>query len=444
LTHLVQPTRILIVGGGGREHALAWKLAAEPGVNDVFVTMARTAVLALPHVGGAAANPTSPEAVVRAAHAHAVELAVIGPEAPLAAGVTDALADAGIAVFGPTAAAARIESSKGFCREVAEAAGVPMARGRSFAETDPSAGLAFAMGLSHDGTVVVKSDGLAAGKGVTVCGSVDEAAQAISGQRGAFVVEERLTGPEASVIAICDGEHAVALPVSRDHKRLGDGDTGPNTGGMGAYSPLPDLPDVDAAEIVERFHRPVLAELARRGTPFRGALYAGLMLTADGPRLLEFNARFGDPETQVILPRVATPLAPLLLAAARGKLDDIEAIPALPGATVGIVLAAAGYPGDVEPGARITALDAAGNLPGAPDVLVFHSGAFHETGSIFLANGGRVLTVVGRGPDLAAARAAAEAAAERIAWPGAQRRHDIAADLPAARSGPSTVVGAAR
>ncbi len=194
---------------------------------------------------------------------------------------------------------------------------------------------------------------------------------------------------------------------------------------MGAYSPLPDLSDGATAAIIERFHVPVLAELARRGTPFRGALYAGLMLTADGPRLLEFNARFGDPEAQVILPRVATPLAPLLLAAARGALGSASAIPVFPGAAVGIVLASAGYPGEVEPGARITALDTAGQLPDAPGVLVFHSGTFHERGPIFLANGGRVLTVVGRGPDLEAARAVAENAADRIAWPGHQRRHDI-------------------
>jgi phosphoribosylamine--glycine ligase len=206
---------------------------------------------------------------------------------------------------------------------------------------------------------------------------------------------------------------------------------------MGALSPVPDLPDAVAADIVERFHRPVLAELARRGTPFRGALYAGLMLTEDGPRLLEFNARFGDPETQVILPRLATPLGPLLLAAARGRLEAGTDIPLLPGAVVGIVLASAGYPGEVDAGARITALDEEGRLADAPDVLVFHSGSVHERGSTFVANGGRVLTVVGRGADLASARATSEAATERIAWPGAQRRHDIGADLELA-------VGAAR
>jgi len=420
-----QPTRILVVGRGGREHALAWKLASEPGVNDVYVTMAATAMLAIPHVHGAAASPTSPEAVVRFARHVAAELVVVGPEAPLAAGVADALIAAGVPVFGPTADAARIETSKGFCREIAAAAGVPMAEGRAFDAGERAPAAAYAAELADRG-VVVKEDGLAGGKGVTVCGTAEEAIAAISRIDGPLVVEERLAGREASVIAICDGGGAIPLPPARDHKRLADGDRGPNTGGMGAYSPLPDLSDEAVEDIVERFHRPVLAELARRGTPFRGALYAGLMLTSDGPRLLELNARFGDPETQVILPRLATPLAPLLAAAARGTLDEAALVPVLPGATVGIVLASAGYPGEIGPGARITALDVSGQLPEAPDVLVFHSGAFHEVGSTFLANGGRVLTVVGQGPDLRAARSIAEAAADRIAWPGSQRRHDIA------------------
>jgi phosphoribosylamine--glycine ligase len=430
--HLVQPTRILIVGGGGREHALAWKLAAEPGVNEVVVAPGSDAIAREPRIVRAAGvDPLDPTAVVALARERAVELVVIGPEAPLAAGVADALIDARIPVFGPSAAAARIESSKTFCRDVAMAAGVPTATGRAFAE-DRAAATTYAADLAAGGGVVVKKDGLAAGKGVTVCSTVGEAEAAIAATDGPLVIEELLRGREASVIAICDGRTAIALPAARDHKRLADGDRGPNTGGMGAYSPVPDLPDSIAADIVDRFHRPVLAELARRGTPFRGALYAGLMLTDDGPRLLEFNARFGDPETQVILPRVATPLAPLLLAAARGTLDPAATIPVLPGATVGIVLASAGYPGEVEPGARITALDADGRLPDAPDVLVFHSGSFHEQGSTFIPTGGRVLAVVGRGRDLAAARAAAETAADRIAWPGSQRRHDIGLDLPIA------------
>ena len=423
MSHLVQPTRILIVGGGGREHALAWKLAAEPGVNEVLVVPGSDAIAHEPRVRvDPAVDPLDGAAVVAAARRFAAELVVIGPEAPLAAGVADALEAAGFAVFGPTAAAARIESSKAWCREIAEAAGVPMARGRAFAETDPSAGLAYAMGLDPDGRVVVKADGLAAGKGVLVCDRLDEAAEAISGQPGAFVVEERLTGPEASVIAICDGRRAVALPVARDHKRLLDGDAGPNTGGMGAYSPLADLPDADAEAILDAFHRPVLAELARRGSPFRGALYAGLMLTADGPRLLEFNARFGDPETQAILPRLASPMGPMLLAAAHGALPADRALPTLPGATVGVVIASDGYPGAPRTGDPIAGIDGAE----AAGALVFHA-ASRQGDAGWTTTGGRVLTVVGRGRDLDDAAAVAYDAAGRITWPGAQRRHDIAA-----------------
>ena len=426
MSQLVQLTRILVVGGGAREHALAWKLAAEPGVNEVLVVPGSDAIGQEPRVRvDPAVDPLDPAAVVLAARRFAAELVVVGPEAPLAAGVADALVDAGFAVFGPTAAAARIESSKAFCRELAEAAGIPMARGRSFPETDPSAGLAYAMGLSHVGSVVVKTDGLAAGKGVTVCGSLDEAAQAISGQRGAFVVEERLVGPEASVIAICDGRRAIALPISRDHKRLRDGDAGPNTGGMGAYSPLADLPDDRAEALLDAFHRPVLAELARRGAPFRGALYAGLMLTDDGPRLLEFNARFGDPETQAILPRLASPFGPVLLAAARGALPSGLAMPTVPGAAVAIVLATAGYPATPVSGDRIDGLDAASRA----GALVFHA-ATQRADDAWQTAGGRVLTVVGRGNDVAAARETAERAADRISWPGMQRRHDIGVATP--------------
>ena len=327
MSHLVQPTRILIVGGGGREHALAWKLAAEPGVNEVIVAPGSDAIAQEARVRVERdVDPLDPAAVVAVARTRSVELVVIGPEAPLAAGVADALIAAGIPVFGPTAAAARIETSKAFCREIAAAAGIPMADGRSFAVDEKDAANAFAEGLG-DGGVVVKADGLAAGKGVTVCDSPAEAAAAIAALEGPFLVEERLTGPEASLIAICDGRTAVALPLARDHKRLRDRDAGPNTGGMGAFSPLPDLPDSAAEDLLDRFHRPVLQELARRGTPFRGALYAGLMLTADGPRLLEFNARFGDPETQVLVPRLAAPLGPVLLAAARGLLAGVAPVP---------------------------------------------------------------------------------------------------------------------
>lgn len=432
MSHPVMPTRILIVGSGGREHALAWKLGAEPGVNQVIVMPGRHAISAESRVRGLGGNMNNPQTVVDTARLFAVELVVIGPEAPLATGVADALTAAGFHVFGPTAAAARIETSKSFCREVAASVGLPMAEGRTFEDRDRDAGRVYAARLAERGGVVIKADGLAAGKGVTVCDTADEAAEAITTMQGRFVVEERLSGREASVIAICDGRDAIALPISRDHKRLSDGETGPNTGGMGAYSPLPDLPDEAADEILDSFHRPVLAELARRGSPFRGALYAGLMLTDAGPRLLEFNARLGDPETQVILPRLAIPFGPLLLSAARGSLRDARSLlaspshlPSVPDAVVGIVLAAAGYPIDPQPGARITALDDDGQLPDAPGVHVFHSGTFHETPGVFLATGGRVVTVVGRGRDLASARAVAEGAADRIGWPGHQRRHDI-------------------
>ncbi len=424
MSRFVQPTRILIVGSGGREHALAWKLAAEPGVNEVLVAPGSDGIATEPRVRCEPVDPLDGPAVVDAARRFAAELVVIGPEAPLAAGVADALNRAGFAVFGPSAAAATIESSKAFCREVAEAAGVPMARGRAFAETDPSSALSYALGLSRAGHVVVKADGLAAGKGVTVCGGLDEATEAIAAHRGSIVVEERLSGAEASVMAICDGREAVALPISRDHKRLLDGDRGPNTGGMGAYCPLPDLGDDAADALLDRFHRPVLAELARRGTPFVGVLYAGLMLTDDGPRLLEFNARFGDPETQAILPRLAGPLGPLLLAAARGRLDGARRPDTLPGATCAVVLASAGYPGTAEVGDRIDGLTMMPTTAN-PDALVFHAATRRGPDGEWLAAGGRVLTVVGRGPDPAGARAAAEAAADRIGWHGHQRRRDI-------------------
>ncbi len=439
---LVMPTRILIVGSGGREHALAWKLSAEPGVNEVVVAPGSEAIAALARVRRIAdIDPLDGAAVVAVARAVAAELVVIGPEAPLAAGVADALTEAGIAVFGPSAAAARIEASKAFCHEIAAAAGVPMARAGAFREARPAA--AFARELDAAGRgIVVKADGLAGGKGVTVADSLDEALAAIeiAVRAGPVVVEERLSGREASVIALCDGRVALPMPIARDHKRLADGDRGPNTGGMGAYSPLPDLPDEAADDIVARFHEPILAELARRGSPFRGALYAGLMLTSDGPVLLECNARFGDPETQVIVARLAVPLGPLLLAAARGRLPDTAPSPSpdgrriatLPGAAVGIVLAAAGYPDAPRPDDRITGLDRAADA----GALVFHAGTtVDETGG-YRTSGGRVLTVVGRGPDLAAARDQAGSAARAIDFDGRQRRHDIGADV--------LVAGAAR
>ena len=431
---LVQPTRILIVGGGGREHALAWKLAAEPGVNEVLVAPGSDAIATEPRVRRAAdVDPLDGPALVALARERAVELAVIGPEAPLAAGVGDALEAGGIPTFGPSAAAARIESSKSFCHDVAAAAGVAMARAASFDDPRTAAEHARREAAAGDG-IVVKADGLAAGKGVVVASSGDEAAEAVAALAaagvGRFVIEERLAGPEASVIAICDGRRAVALPAARDHKRLLDGDAGPNTGGMGAYAPLPDLDEAAIEAILEAIHRPILAELAGRGTPFRGFLYAGLMLTSAGPRLLECNARLGDPEAQVILPQLAMPLGPWLLDAARGSLVVApgERLPAMPGSSVGIVLAADGYPATPRRGDRIAGIEAAADR----GALVFHAATRRAADGTWLTDGGRVLTVVGRGTDLVAARDAAEQAASAIAWPGMQRRHDIGAALTAA------------
>jgi len=432
------PTRVLVVGSGGREHALAWKLAGEPGVNEVVVAPGSDAIAAEPRVRCVQVDPLDGPALVACTRRDAIELAVIGPEAPLAAGVADSLVAAGVPTFGPTAAAARIESSKAFCREVAEAAGVRMARGRSFDDLD--AARAFAAELAPSGGIVIKADGLAAGKGVTVCAHRDEAEAALNdlfrdeGAGTRVVVEERLDGREASLIALSDGHDVLALAPARDHKRLGDGDRGPNTGGMGAYSPLPDLPADMAARLLETIHRPILAELARRGTPFVGALYAGLMLTADGPILLECNARFGDPETQVLLPRLGTALGPLLLAAAQGDLRRASRtarlhdgmLPVADGAAVGVVLAAASYPGTPRRGDAIDGLDAAA----ATGALVFHAGTTRDAAGAWRTNGGRVLTIVGRGTDLAAARAVAERAADTVAWSGMQRRGDIAAVLP--------------
>jgi phosphoribosylamine--glycine ligase len=434
---LPTPARILVLGGGGREHALAWKLAGEAGVEAVVVAPGSAGIAAEPGVRCILVDAMEPAAVVALARAEAIDLVVVGPEAPLGAGVADALEAAGIAVFGPVQAAARMETSKAFCHEVAEAAGVRMARARAFGGGEAAAAAAFVAELAAEGSLaVLKADGLAAGKGVIVTDSAEQALELVPSflvgratGEPALVIEERLSGPEASVIAICDGSRAVALPAARDHKRLCDGDLGPNTGGMGAYSPLPDLDAAAVAGILETVHRPILAELARRGTPFRGFLYAGLMLTAGGPVLLETNVRLGDPEAQAILPRRTTALAPVLAAAAAGALpaDLGPLLPARDEAAVTIVLAATGYPGTYRRGDPIDGIEAAS----AGGALVFHAGtvARNRPEGGFGTNGGRVLAVTALGPDVPAARAAAERAADAVAWDGMHRRHDIAAVL---------------
>jgi phosphoribosylamine--glycine ligase len=456
------PARVLVLGGGGREHALVWSLAREAGVAAVIVATGSDAIAAEHKVRCVpGVSPLDPAAVVDLATVEAVDLVVVGPEAPLAAGVADALVDAGVPVFGPTRAAARIEWSKAFCRDVAAAAGVRMAGGRDFTALEPA--LAFARelaGAPGSRGVVVKADGLAAGKGVTVCDDYAGAETALRalfanlptaapvGQAGqaappeaepaqpVVVLEERLFGAEASLIALCDGHAALALPPARDHKRLLDDDQGPNTGGMGAYSPVPDLPESLCATLVDVIHLPLLAELARRGAPFRGALYAGLILTPEGPVLLECNARFGDPEAQALLPRLAVPLGPLLLGAALGDLAAAAAglglagrvLPTTGDAAVAIVLAAANYPDTPRKGDTISGLDDA-TRAGAE---LFHAGTVRGADGLYRTNGGRVLSVVGLGATIPAARQHAESAAALIGWQGMQRRHDIAAKLPPA------------
>ncbi len=426
------PRTVLVIGSGAREHALGWRLRRDPGVERVLEAPGNAGHADVAEICPEVAAADHPAIVALARREH-VDLVVVGPEAPLVGGLADRLVAAGIPTFGPSAAAAALEGSKALCRRIAARARVPMAPGAVFDAVAPALAYAAALG----GPVVVKADGLAAGKGVTVCRTLAEAEMALQdalerrvfGEAGRRVIVERaLVGREASVIAICDTTTALALPAARDHKRIGDGDRGPNTGGMGAYSPLPDLDDVTVAQIVSEFHIPTLAALAARGRPFRGALYAGLMLTAEGPRLLEYNVRFGDPEAQAILPRVTAPLAPLLLAAATDRLSAAAAalgigdtlLPASPDAAVAVVLAAAGYPGKPVTGDPIAGIDAAR----ARGALVFEAGTARRDGSVVTA-GGRVLTVVGQGTDLAAAATAAYAAAELVQFRGRQLRRDI-------------------
>ena len=437
---LARPARILVLGGGGREHALAWTLSREAGVAEVVAAPGSAGIAREPGVRCVPVELLDPAAVVALARAEVVDLVVVGPEAPLGAGVADALESAGLAVFGPVRAAARMETSKAFCHEVADAAGIRMARARAFGGGEEAAAAAFVRELAAGGALaVLKADGLAAGKGVIVTESEAQALDLVpsflAGRPAgepALVIEERLSGPEASVIAICDGTRAVALPAARDHKRLCDGDLGPNTGGMGAYSPLPDLSDDDVELILATVHGPMLAELASRGTPFRGFLYAGLMLTESGPVLLETNVRLGDPEAQAILPRLDADLAPVLAAAAAGALPSGLGphLGTRPEAAVTIVLAARGYPNTPRRGDAIDGLDAAA----ATGALVFHAGtvARQRPDGGFGTNGGRVLAVTALGPDIPAARAAAERAADAVTWDGMHRRHDIALALPEA------------
>ncbi|MBD0290451.1 MAG: phosphoribosylamine--glycine ligase [Thermoleophilia bacterium] len=397
---------VLVVGSGGREHALVWKLATSTGVRSLHAAPGNPGLAPLATCHPVSA--TDPEGLLALCREHAIELVVVGPEAPLVAGAGDVLRAAGVAVFGPSRAAARIEASKAFGKDVMLAAGVPTARTLA----------------APRAPCVVKLDGLASGKGVWVCPSQHDADEAWARARaagGRVLVEELLEGEEVSLFVVTDGRRTAVLPAARDAKRLGDGDAGPNTGGMGAYSPIPSVGDEALGELAERIAEPVLAELARRGAPFVGLLYAGLMLTDDGPRVLEFNCRFGDPETQAILPRLEVDLLELLAGAAAGRLPAGRPR-ASEEATVAVVLAAPGYPEAPRTGIPIGGLAAAH----ARGVLVFHAGTDVHDGRL-VSSGGRVLTVVGRGPSLEDARACAYAAVGEIELPGGHHRSDIAA-----------------
>ena len=416
--------RILVIGSGGREHALVWKLRQSPAVSDILVT---------PGNGGMAAEGVRVAAVavddipglVRLARDERIDLVVPGPELPLTLGVVDALREAGIASFGPDAYCARLEGSKAFAKEIMLQAGVPTAHSAVFTD--------YAAAREHILTVgaplVVKADGLAAGKGVVVAQTEEEALEALDaimrdqvyGAAGSTVVlEEFLEGEEASFLCFCDGERAVPLPSAQDHKAAFDGDTGPNTGGMGAYSPAPILPDDARERMADVVIRPLLRVLAAAGHPFKGVLYAGLMLTADGPKVLEYNTRFGDPECQPLLMRLTADLADIMLACVEGRLSP-EQVTCTAQTALGVVLAAQGYPGDYPKGMEIRGISNADAMPG---VKVFHSGTRLDNGRI-LSSGGRVLCVTALGDHLEDAQRKAYAALARIHMDKNQFRTDI-------------------
>jgi len=396
--------QVVVVGSGAREHALAWRLAQSPGLTELHAAPGNPGIAKLGRCHPV--RPDDAEGLLSLAVTIGADLVVIGPEGPLVAGVADELRTNGIPVFGPSAAAARIEGSKSFAKDVMRAAGVPIAETLSVARAP----------------CVVKADGLASGKGVFVCHTaeeLDEALRAVTAFGGDFVIEELLEGEEVSLFALTDGLRVVPFGAAQDFKRIGDGDTGPNTGGMGAYSPVPWFDGGD--ELVATIHQPVVDELARRGSPFIGVLFAGLMITDEGPKVLEFNARFGDPETQVLLPRLEGDLLQLLFACAVGDLSGSSARLGSD-AAVTVVLAAPDYPARSDfAGAEIEGIAAAE----ADGALVFHGGTAVRNGTV-VTNGGRILSVTGTGPTLTDARDRAYAAVDLISFDGVQYRRDIA------------------
>jgi len=416
--------KVLVIGGGGREHALAWKLAQSPRVSEVLVAPGNAGTATEPKCRNAPVGAMDTKGLVALARAEGVALTVVGPEGPLVAGVVDAFSAAGLACFGPRRLAARLEGSKQFTKEFLVRHGIPTARYAAFTKEnfDPAAIRA------QRPPIVVKADGLAAGKGVVIAEGADDAIRAAEGMfAGDFgdagrvvVVEEFLEGEEASFIVMADGSHVLPLATSQDHKRLRDGDEGPNTGGMGAYSPAPVVTPALHDRIMREVIHPTLAGLAADRIPYTGFLYAGLMIAKDGtPNVLEFNCRFGDPETQPVLSRLKSDLLTLCEAALAGELDAVRA-DWDPRAALGVVLAAEGYPDNPRTGDAIAGLDAAARLPGK----VFHAATRTEDGKVVTA-GGRVLCAVGLGDGVAAAQKAAYALVDRIRWDGMQCRRDI-------------------
>jgi phosphoribosylamine---glycine ligase len=421
-------SRVLVIGAGGREHALAWGVARSPHVDEVVCAPGNPGMATIGECLPVAA--TDPTAVAELADKIDADLVVVGPEDPLVAGVVDAVEASGRLAFGPRRAAARLEGSKAWMKDVLVAAGVSTARHDTFTAGGEERAFAFLQTLP--GLYVVKTDGLAAGKGVVVTESITEAREAVRaylsgdafGAAGrTCVIEEGMTGPELSLFVLCDGHNAALCATAQDHKRVFDNDEGPNTGGMGAYAPVPFVSDELVDDVMEQAIRPTLRELARRDAEYRGVLYCGLMLTPDGLKVLEYNVRFGDPECQVVVPRFSSDLYAHLRESAAGRLETPVEIADV--ASVGIVLAAEGYPpAPARRGDLVEGLDRAGTREG---VIVFQAGTGTDDTGRVVTNGGRVLTVTATGPDVGAARDRAYAAAGEISWPGVHYRRDIAA-----------------
>lgn len=413
---------ILILGGGGREHALAWAVMQNPKCDRLIVAPGNAGIAAIAEC--ASLDIENGAKMVECAEANSIDLVIVGPEAPLAAGVADDFRAAGFKVFGPSREAARLESSKRFTKEVCDVANVPTAAWARFTEAAP----AKAYIRERGAPIVVKADGLAAGKGVIVAQSTAEAEAAVDdmlggafGSAGAeVVIEEFMDGEEASFFVLCDGTDALPVGTAQDHKQVGEGDTGPNTGGMGAYSPAPVLNDSVAARTMEEIIRPTLAEMARRGTPYQGVLYAGLMIENGAPRLVEYNVRFGDPECQALMMRLGAQALDLMQATAEGRLSEAQVNWAGDHA-VAVVLAAKGYPGAYEKGSPIAGVD---NIVGDSRQMVFHAGTSRTEHGI-VSTGGRVLNATARGANLQEARDAAYALVDRIDWRGGMYRRDI-------------------